>query len=442
VLELEPERRRLVIAHEREHVRARDTALLALGAVLLVLMPWNAPIWWQMRRLRGAIEFDCDARVLHGGHDVGRYTTLLVDVGVRRSVPSMAFAALSESKTLLERRIRAMLTPRPRYSNAALAASSVLALALLVGACEAPQPTTPPIRPQATTEAARPGEPGVDGRVTINRISALPAGDGDPAVIVLQVKAGPSYLVNGVGVPVAELESFVTDLYAPRPRKVLFVRADAGVADGDLTAAVQAARAGLSAALEIEKQHGLPGESAEINVIATPTSAAFSAEPARTFFVPDSMFPRTSDVRAMVQRRHPDISANGLPRDRALWVAIDREGAIRKSWVGPNLYIRFTGDDPGPEAGTPVGSPERMRAQAERERVQETILRENVPDLEIRSGLFTTVNRVAPGEYGLVMHFVTESPGFQERPDRFPYAGSVVRRVLHAAATGPSTGME
>ena len=33
----------------------------------VVLMPWNLPLWWQWRRLRFAIEVDCDARVLASG---------------------------------------------------------------------------------------------------------------------------------------------------------------------------------------------------------------------------------------------------------------------------------------------------------------------------------------------------------------------------------------
>src|SRR5690606_19455117 len=56
--------RKLVLAHEREHIAARDQMIL-LGALLLVAaMPWNPALWWQLRRLRAAIEVDCDARVL------------------------------------------------------------------------------------------------------------------------------------------------------------------------------------------------------------------------------------------------------------------------------------------------------------------------------------------------------------------------------------------
>lgn len=57
----------MVMAHERAHIVARDP-LLIFGAMLLVaLAPWNLALLWQLRRLRFAIEVDCDSRVLRGG---------------------------------------------------------------------------------------------------------------------------------------------------------------------------------------------------------------------------------------------------------------------------------------------------------------------------------------------------------------------------------------
>jgi len=54
--------RELAIAHEQSHLDARDPQLLGLAIVLTVLMPWNPSLWWQLRRLRDAIEVDCDAK--------------------------------------------------------------------------------------------------------------------------------------------------------------------------------------------------------------------------------------------------------------------------------------------------------------------------------------------------------------------------------------------
>src|SRR5262249_30863755 len=40
--------RALVLEHELEHVRARDPLLLLLALVLVALVPWNLPLWWQL----------------------------------------------------------------------------------------------------------------------------------------------------------------------------------------------------------------------------------------------------------------------------------------------------------------------------------------------------------------------------------------------------------
>src|SRR2546428_4222727 len=68
-LRLGDRERRLMLAHEDQHVRAWDPWLLAAAMSLLVLAPWNPVLWWQVRRLRLAVEMGCDARVL--AHDGG-----------------------------------------------------------------------------------------------------------------------------------------------------------------------------------------------------------------------------------------------------------------------------------------------------------------------------------------------------------------------------------
>src|SRR5207244_273032 len=78
-----PELQRLILAHEQEHLRARDPHILLQAMMLLVLVPWNLPLWWQMRRLRLAIEMDCDARVLRRETDVAAYGEVLLSVSRR-----------------------------------------------------------------------------------------------------------------------------------------------------------------------------------------------------------------------------------------------------------------------------------------------------------------------------------------------------------------------
>ncbi|HET9682517.1 MAG TPA: M56 family metallopeptidase, partial [Gemmatimonadaceae bacterium] len=57
----------LVLAHECEHLRARDHLLLGAGSLVVALVPWHPAAWWMLSRLRLAIELDCDARVLRRG---------------------------------------------------------------------------------------------------------------------------------------------------------------------------------------------------------------------------------------------------------------------------------------------------------------------------------------------------------------------------------------
>ncbi len=138
----DPEQRALLLAHETEHLRAGDPRLLALGLAALVLAPWNPAVWWQLRRLRLAVEIDCDARVLRRRGDVRAYGSLLLEVGRRASGSALAVAAFSEPASFLERRIRIMTMPRERSPWIRAAGFGALALGLAAAACETPAPTS------------------------------------------------------------------------------------------------------------------------------------------------------------------------------------------------------------------------------------------------------------------------------------------------------------
>lgn len=60
--------------------------------------------------------------------------------------------------------------------------------------------------------------------------------------IVLEVKRGRQYFLNRQPVPAANLRSFLTSTYAPRPRKIIFIKADEDVAYGDVVYAVDTAK--------------------------------------------------------------------------------------------------------------------------------------------------------------------------------------------------------
>ena len=119
-----------VIAHEQSHLEAHDPQALALALALIVCAPWNLPLWWQWRRLRYAVEVDCDARVVRSGRDARLYGKTLLSVGQRQSTSITVVAAMSESRSFLERRIMIMLRkPSNSWRHLAMALSC-LSLAL------------------------------------------------------------------------------------------------------------------------------------------------------------------------------------------------------------------------------------------------------------------------------------------------------------------------
>src|SRR6185295_7923924 len=95
-LHLDFEGRDLGLRHEMEHLRARDTLLLSAAYLATCAMPWNPWMWWQLERLRLAVELDCDRRVLRSGASRKRYGALLLLVGERGGQAPLASAALSE----------------------------------------------------------------------------------------------------------------------------------------------------------------------------------------------------------------------------------------------------------------------------------------------------------------------------------------------------------
>ncbi|THD60228.1 M56 family metallopeptidase [Phenylobacterium sp.] len=140
IAEASPETQALVLAHEQSHLDAKDAQVLAIAILLIVAMPWNLPLWWQLRRLRFAIEVDCDARVLKVGHDASRYGETLILVGERQSGHVALVAAMSESKSFLEQRIRKMLSKQKKFAWASAGALAGLGIVLTASAAEVSPP--------------------------------------------------------------------------------------------------------------------------------------------------------------------------------------------------------------------------------------------------------------------------------------------------------------
>jgi len=142
-LEVSQHERAMMFAHEEEHMRAGDPALNALGFWLLVLAPWNLALWWQWRRLRLAVEVDCDARVLAAGCSAVAYGDLLLRVAHQRRPGLVGVAAFGEPVSFLESRIRRMVASVPRRRWVGVAAALIVAGGAIVAACEAPRPLVP-----------------------------------------------------------------------------------------------------------------------------------------------------------------------------------------------------------------------------------------------------------------------------------------------------------
>ncbi len=148
VMALDDSLRSLVIRHEQEHLATRDPAMLTTALCTLVLMPWHPVLWWSWRRLRLAIECDCDARVLRREPSPKKYGQLLLLVSHHRSTAPrgqrllMSLAApLSPQASQLKQRIDAMTTPPTRHKRSTIAAltAGVFGAALLIAAVPAPR---------------------------------------------------------------------------------------------------------------------------------------------------------------------------------------------------------------------------------------------------------------------------------------------------------------
>lgn len=148
-----PETFRLVLAHELSHVEARDPSVWGLGLAVVILAPWNPFLWWQVRRLRLAIEVDCDRRVLSGGHDARRYARTLVNVSTRRPVYFGGLAASSSSWSSIERRIILMNAPRVHGWRVSTATGALLAFGIATTTVFVSPPAIPLVFPDAASSA-------------------------------------------------------------------------------------------------------------------------------------------------------------------------------------------------------------------------------------------------------------------------------------------------
>ena len=138
VLALPRSQRRYVLKHEDEHRRSHDARLLFVASMLIALVPWNIALWWVVRRLRLAVEMDCDNRVVSALGDPAAYGELLFRVAQAASRgPRLQPAFLGGG--MLERRLRLLLAPTP-LRNAQRVLVPLIALVLFLVVVSMPHP--------------------------------------------------------------------------------------------------------------------------------------------------------------------------------------------------------------------------------------------------------------------------------------------------------------
>lgn len=141
VLQLDPSESAMVLAHEEEHVRAKDPILLLAAWLGIAILPWHPAVWWMAGRLRLAVETDCDRRVLRRGMNAREYGALLIELSQRSSGFGVGMAALAGHPSQLERRLIAMTSTRARHVAARALPMGLLATLAVLVACEAKLPT-------------------------------------------------------------------------------------------------------------------------------------------------------------------------------------------------------------------------------------------------------------------------------------------------------------
>lgn len=165
-----PAEQELVIAHERSHLGAYDIQSLTIAVCLLACMPWNPMLWWQLRRLRLAIETDCDARVLSLGHPVAGYSETLIAVGERQSASYAMTMASYGSKSFLEQRIHNMLRKKTRHASVSALALACLGVGLAVCAAEIAPPKVDFVSKTSDQISADPQLPQANGASDIRAL--------------------------------------------------------------------------------------------------------------------------------------------------------------------------------------------------------------------------------------------------------------------------------
>jgi beta-lactamase regulating signal transducer with metallopeptidase domain len=327
----------LALRHEREHVTARDPLLLAIATGVVLLMPWNLPLWWMLRRLRFALEIDCDQRVIHHGADSTDYGLALLSVSERQRPAPFATVALIERPSQLEQRIRIMFATPRKLPAVAAGACFLLAASCLYAATQMGVP--------APGAAALKPPPGGEQMMKLGhrfeqyigqRYSGLfdRKVDGTPVVIML---------VND-------------DMTIAKSAQIILAEPIEKIeVDESMFASIGMKREQVPYAGAMAMQS--PTDPAH-KVLAVYTEKKGDEER----FV-SRLFANTRSIDRDIYRQHfPALAKNGVPQGVRPWVLIDRDGHVLRSGqdtmpydkIAVSLESRFAGIKTREVTVTPV----------------------------------------------------------------------------------------
>ena len=169
-----PERRRVVLLHELAHVARRDCLMQTLAEACCAVWWFHPGAWLAARRMRVEREQACDDRVLAAGARASDYAGHLLDVARGYHAPALSAAIAMARPSHLEGRVRAVLAAeRDRRvvtrRTAAVCAASVLLASLPLAAIAPSERAEAPRVVSWEMPPARTAQPGIHGRLTVNR---------------------------------------------------------------------------------------------------------------------------------------------------------------------------------------------------------------------------------------------------------------------------------
>lgn len=275
LLQAPESQQRDVLAHERSHLDAGDPRLIALAVTLLALMPWNPLLWWQFRRLRRAIEVDCDARVLRGGRDAVAYCETLLHVGQCRAARIGLVPAMAESGSFLEQRIKLMLTKRNKWAGVSALVLVCASLGMTVFAAQVTPPSgaAPEVKDAVTLPPAV-----LDRYVGFYKISAISkvavtrSGNGLVIAISAQMAAPRPFYAVPLGADRLAVQGqptvvhFMMDAASQAQRMVVETRGHV-VLDTQRIDAAEAGRIDATLAGRVEAQKPYPGSEKALHLL-------------------------------------------------------------------------------------------------------------------------------------------------------------------------------